>query len=485
MILAKFDYNPRNNQAQIVLNDAYWSEKLYAEFSTPNLAKKFIKGPMRHYVPDNIYFITPTGHFNFGLAEIIGEWLKQHIDPEALQFEFSEEFLKRFKKDPDCEVENNLKFDLREYQEESVRLALKHGFGTFVLGTGAGKTFTIACIADNLLRRKGVKHVLILVPDNNLVIQFHDELLNQYGLQAKICLFYDKFNEIDETANVIIANRPLFLSRFLQYKKFFIDKVDCLIVDEAHSIKRNNKITKCIAKMHAHYKFGFTGTLAEQKEDYFKTLGLLGKVRYEKTSKSLRDEGYLTTCTIRLVDLKYPYSPARYKYREEIEQLQVEELRNKFLAKLVFGLKKNTLLLVNYLNHGFVLEELFKSLNAGDKQIYFVRGEIDAQTRDDIRKLMEQESNVICIAITKIFSTGINIKNLNNIVLAAGGKSSITVVQSIGRGLRLHPDKKQLNIFDVADLGWVYSMRHREKRLQIYAKEKIPTKPYSVTLEND
>lgn len=93
--------------------------------------------------------------------------------------------------------------------------------------------------------------------------------------------------------------------------------------------------------------------------------------------------------------------------------------------------------------------------------------------RDQIKKLMEKEDNIICIAITKIFSTGINIKNLHHVVLAAGGKSSVTVVQSIGRGLRLHPNKKQLNIWDISDKGYKYSVAHAERRRQIYDVEKI------------
>lgn len=492
MVDVEFDFSPNTNEGRISISDPYWKAKLYDEFSAPNTQKRFIGEDKRHWIKDNIYFITPTGRFHFGIGEMIGEWLRKHISPESLNIKFSQSFLDRFKKDKDDTVENNLKFELREYQQESVRLALRHGFGTFVLGTGAGKTFTIACIIDNLIRRKGVKKVLILVPDNNLVIQFNDELSNQYGLQGNISLFYNKFNKIDPEANIIIANRPLFLSRFKENKKFFVDEVDCLIVDEAHSIKNSNKVTDCVKKMKAKYRFGFTGTLAEDKADYFKTLGLLGKVRYEKTSKSLRDEGFLSSVKVRLITLKHPkvinyrMEEGRriyFRYPDEVEYLQRHEARNAFLGNLVFGLKKNTLLLVNRLEHGFLLEEVFNNINVDkSKKIYFVRGDIEASVRDDIRRLMEDEDDVICVAITKIFSTGINIKNLHNVVFAAGGKSAITVVQAIGRGLRLHPNKKQLNIFDVADFGYKYSMRHREKRIAIFEKEKIPTKAYEIHL---
>ena len=114
------------------------------------------------------------------------------------------------------------------------------------------------------------------------------------------------------------------------------------------------------------------------------------------------------------------------------------------------------------------------------KKIYFIRGEIDTDTRDEIKKLMEVEDDIICIAITKIFSTGINIKNLHNIILASGGKSSVTVVQSIGRGLRLHPEKKELNI---CDKGYKYSTAHGDKRIKIYEKEKIKVESADIILK--
>lgn len=293
-------------------------------------------------------------------------------------------------------------------------------------------------------------------------------------------------NTVDKTADIIIANRPLFLSRFSANEKFFRDKIDCLIVDEAHSIKRNNKISRHIQKMRAEYKFGFTGTLAENKEDKMKCYGSLGPVRYEMTSKELRDGGFLTQVTVNRIQLDYDtIVDKNRKYKEEITLLQTLEKRNDFLTKLLFKLEKNSLILVNFLAHGFELERIFKEYNEKNnlnRTITFIRGEVETEVREEFKKLMEKENGIICIAITKIFSTGINIKNLHNIVLAAGGKSSVTVVQAIGRGLRLHPDKKELRIFDISDKGYLYSQRHAEKRKQIYSTEKIPVKEVTIKL---
>jgi superfamily II DNA or RNA helicase len=89
-----------------------------------------------------------------------------------------------------------------------------------------------------------------------------------------------------------------------------------------------------------------------------------------------------------------------------------------------------------------------------------------------VKSLMETSTNVICIAISKIFSTGINIKNLHYIVFAGGGKAKVKIIQSIGRGLRLHKDKKGVIIIDIADMLH-YGTRHYTKRIELYKGEKI------------
>ena len=481
-MLVKLDYLEKRNNCNIQISDSDVRERLMYAFSCPNKAKEFVKGPQRRFIPDRVHFITPTGSFNFGLAEAIIKWLKTYVLDRTVTYELSDSFTKMYKPDDIPEIYDNLAFGLREYQKECVQLALKYRFGTFVLGTGAGKTFTIASIIHNLFLHKDIKKVLIVVPDNGLVTQFYDELTNVYKLDRKITKFYDKFNTLDDTAEIVIANRPLLLSRFNQYEKSWRSDFDCLIVDEAHSIKRDNKISKCIEKIQTRYRFGFTGTLAENEEDRIKNLGLLGPVRYEKTSKELRDEGFLSNVVIKKANLIYPEPSERLNYREEVESLYSNEHRNQFLLKLCSKLNKNTLLLVNRLEHGHILLNYFNN-NINNKKIYFIRGEIDTDTRDEIKKLMEVEDDIICIAITKIFSTGINIKNLHNIILASGGKSSVTVVQSIGRGLRLHPEKKELNIFDICDKGYKYSTAHGDKRIKIYEKEKIKVESADIILK--
>ena len=129
------------------------------------------------------------------------------------------------------------------------------------------------------------------------------------------------------------------------------------------------------------------------------------------------------------------------------------------------------MILLNNIDHGQHLYDLL-SKNLKEKQVFFIRGEVEVEERDKVKKIMENNNNVVCIAISSIFSTGVNIKNLHMILFAAGGKSFIRTVQSIGRGLRLNENKDQLLIVDIAD-RLEYGTDHSNKRKEIYSEEKI------------
>ena len=141
------------------------------------------------------------------------------------------------------------------------------------------------------------------------------------------------------------------------------------------------------------------------------------------------------------------------------------------ISKIIDRVNQNSLILVDYIDHGLILEKTLKD-NIKNKQIFFIRGEVEVDEREKVKKLMEQNNNICVVAISKIFSTGINIKNLHYIVFAGGGKAKIKILQSIGRGLRLHIDKTKLIIFDIAD-NLNYGYQHFLKRKNLYEKENI------------
>ena len=160
-------------------------------------------------------------------------------------------------------------------------------------------------------------------------------------------------------------------------------------------------------------------------------------------------------------------------YEEETTWLHTNEYRNSVIAKVITNLNTNTLVLVDRIVHGEHLLSYLKQYT--DKQIYFIQGSVEVEERENLRKLMEETHGVVCIAISKIFSTGISIKNLHNVVFAAIGKARIKIIQSIGRSLRLHHTKEIATIFDIADTSLNYGRKHFEERKRLYQTENILT----------
>jgi superfamily II DNA or RNA helicase len=104
--------------------------------------------------------------------------------------------------------------------------------------------------------------------------------------------------------------------------------------------------------------------------------------------------------------------------------------------------------------------------------VEYIKGEIEIDDREIVKQQMEIKNDMIVVAMSSIFSTGVNIKNIHMIIFAAGGKSFIRVVQSIGRGLRKNDNKQKLTIIDLCD-NLKYGNEHAMHRQKIYEQEKI------------
>jgi len=464
-----FDYNTSNRKLLVKTEDSSLFDKIREHFSVENEGARFARYRGR-FAARRKYAITGTGACELGLYWDIRQYLiKEQVKVDV---NITEKLQKVLDVGRDIELYKKFTLELREYQEDVIKKALKIGRGTCVLGTGAGKTLTTAALIENYFQScpdKDTFKCIVLVPDLGLVSQTYEEF-NDVGTTFKMTKWTGK-TKPDLTSNVIICNIGIVQSQF--DNNDWMKYIDLLIVDECHKIKATNKVSKIVSKIKTHNKYGFTGTLPENNLDKWSIIGKLGPVIYEKTSYELRLEDYLANVNVKVLNLEYKIPP-RYlsdnKYREELDFIYESPFRNTFLSKLCSKLDNNTLVLVNHIKHGLELQEYLK--NSEDKQVYFIRGEVEVEERDKIKKIMEKDSNVICIAMSSIFSTGVNIKNLHNIIFAAGGKSFIRTVQSVGRGLRKHASKNKLIIFDICD-KLRYGLRHCEKRKDIYQTEKI------------
>jgi superfamily II DNA or RNA helicase len=113
-----------------------------------------------------------------------------------------------------------------------------------------------------------------------------------------------------------------------------------------------------------------------------------------------------------------------------------------------------------------------------DRQVFYVYGGTDTQTREDIRAITEKQKDAIIVASYGTFSTGINIRNLHNIVFSSPSKSRVRTLQSIGRGLRRSESKDRATLFDIADdLTYKskrnFTINHFLERINIYNEEQF------------
>lgn len=253
---------------------------------------------------------------------------------------------------------------------------------------------------------------------------------------------------------------------------------------------RAKSLTTIMSKLEqCRYRFGFTGTLDGTQTHRLMIEGLFGPVKKVTTTHELIEQKHLSNFKIKCIVLQHSDEHRKLlvkkKYAEEIDFLVGLEKRNKFIKDLVLSLKGNTLLLFQYVEkHGKILYDTILHDISKERSIYFVHGGVEGEERENIRRLVEMDTDAIIIASYGTFSTGINIKNLHNIIFASPSKSRIRNLQSIGRGLRLSENKESCTLFDIADdLSWKsnrnYTLLHYIERINIYNQEKFDVKIFT------
>jgi superfamily II DNA or RNA helicase len=468
-----FDYDARKRLA-IMSGDHF--EEIREHFSVHNDAAKYARYKNR-FIPSRRYVITPQGRFEPGLYHAIKTFIRENApDCKIYITDSLREVVTPGYKQAYNQDRAKLALELRDYQQNIVDACLKHGRGVTILATAGGKTLTIANLIECIHKTQKQFKCLMLVPDLGLVNQTSSDFY-----EYKTTFLHSKWTGSDKLnlgSNVIIANMGILQSS--KSDTDWIQDVDLLIIDEVHKLRKDNKINKLIKTIRTPHKFGFTGTMPEQLLDQWNILGQIGRVLYERNSYQLREQQYVAKAKVQVIKIVYNEKPPTYpadrfdpsaRFRREQQFIAKNTFRNNILGKLSQGFDNNSLIMVDYIEHG---EELYGVLRSQckNKQVFFIRGEVAVEERDKVKKLMENTSDVVCIAISKIFSTGINIKNLHYIVFAGGGKAKVKIIQSIGRGLRLHKDKKGVIIIDIADMLH-YGSQHYTKRLSLYKGEKI------------
>ena len=468
-----FEYDLKRKEVRIVSD---YLSNIKERFSVKNPGARFNR--YSRFLPQRIYAITPQGYCGIGLVPEIIKFLNSQTIPfEIIMNPELETVFKQMQFQGSNVKQLQSEYQLRDYQEEAVNKALSIGYGVIELATGGGKTFIIANLVYTVIQSMSrEERVLIIVPDIGLVEQTYKDFIS-YNFPIDTVTKWSGNNEINTDAQVIIANMGILQSEKSDLTWF--KEVGMLIVDECHKLRRGNKVNKLIDKIPTLRRFGFTGTLPESDIDIWNINNFIGPVIFKRTTTNLRDAAggeYIANAQALAIHLEYGAKPdytavaASQRYLTELDFIHTNRFRYVVVKNIVNKLKNNCLILVDHIVHG---DNMFKELSTLEgKQVYFIQGSVEVEERRKIQQLMEIHNDIVCIAISKIFSTGISIKNIHYIIFAAGGKSKIKTLQSIGRGLRVHENKDVLTIIDLVD-ELIYGSKHFDKRKEFYDLEKI------------
>ena len=378
---------------------------------------------------------------------------------------------------------------IRDYQLDAVYRAITDGRRLLLSPTGSGKSLIIYC----LLRwnEKFRRRQLILVPTTSLVEQMYTDFQsysqnNGWKVSESCSRIYSGHSK-DNLLPIVIST---WQSVYELPKKFF-ENFKVVYGDEAHTFKAKS-LTGIMHKMvNTPYRIGTTGTLDGTKTHKLVLEGLFGSVYKVTSTKQLMDNDQLAELRIFGLVLQYPDDVKKAckdnKYPDEMDFLCGYEPRNKFIRNLALKQTGNSLVLFQYVEkHGQILFDMIKA-KAGDRKVFFVFGGTETADREDIRRITELENDAIIVASYGTFSTGINIRNLHNIIFASPTKSKIRNLQSVGRGLRKGDAKTFCNLYDIGDdLTWKsrknYTLLHMIERIKTYNDEHFDYKLVKVPL---
>ena len=372
----------------------------------------------------------------------------------------------------------------REYQNEAVVHALKRDRALMLSPTASGKSFIIYMLTRFHMAQG--RKTLIVVPTTSLVEQMASDFI-EYNNGNPLDIHKIR-GGIDKNVDAEITITTW--QSIYKLRKDWYEKFDVVVGDEAHLFKAKSLISVLEKMIDCKYRYGFTGTLDGSQTHKLVLEGLFGAVYEVTTTKKLIEDNTLAEFGITAITLQYPDAIRKLNkgktYQEEIDWIVTNESRNKYIRNLAHSLQGNTLILFQFVEkHGKVLLPL---LEKEGKHVHFIYGGISAEDREEVRRLSETNDDNIILASYGTFSTGVNIKRLDNIIFASPSKSKIRNLQSIGRVLRKHEGNSKATLYDIVDdLQWKsnknFAVKHFIERVKIYNDEGFDYRIYNVCIK--
>jgi superfamily II DNA or RNA helicase len=428
------------------------------------------------------------------------------INKEKIQ-EFVEEFFK------DHKTSDSKPFIPYEHQVEAISQILKHQFGIVEIATAGGKSLVFGTLVFYYLKyiNPDAKFLLI-VPSISLVTQFYNDLNDyNYGFNN------DNKSPLDIRIDEVMSDKPrkyrdgekvpnIYIGTYQsleKYPKEWFKNFEVVAADEAHTCKAKTLI-EILSKTFgsAKIRWGMSGTFPSETSVEILTIqSLLGPKLININAKKLIDKGLISDLKIKAVLLhhdNHKFAEGVYNIKKrgdgkkcwelEKEYIHNSAKRKTFVKNLVDKFTSNSLLLFHTITYGTEMYNYMKD-NCIGKDVYYIDGTVNTEKREYIKKKMEETTGnpKILIASYGTLSTGVSIKAITNIVFLDSYSSVRVVVQSIGRGLRLHKDKTKLIVFDLVDIfhpdyKTILWRQYETRKNEIYKVQKYPVDELKIKL---
>lgn len=348
---------------------------------------------------------------------------------------------------------------IKEHQVEVINSYLSNLQSIHIVPTGGGKTLITGILSHNIQK---YGRSLVIVPSKDLVTQTEEDYIN---LGLDVGVYFGDRKDYGKTHTICTWQSLEILSKDAKNIANFIEGVVCVICDETHRAKGavlRSLLGGPLADV--PIRWGLTGTMPEEEYEKLAVISCIGNLVGEVKTSELQEKGILAGIHINVLQLQ-DLGEVFSTYQAELKWLMSNKARLTAIADEIKKISQtgNTLILVDRVNAGEILESLIPDS-------VFVSGATKSAARKEEYNEVRDVDNKVIIATYGIASTGTNIPRIFNLVLIEAGKGFVRVIQSIGRGLRVTPDKDFVNVYDVTSNS-KYSKRHLAKRKSFY-KEK-------------
>ena len=363
---------------------------------------------------------------------------------------------------------------LRDYQKKGLNVLLNNHHpvlgwwprGILQVATGGGKTEMAIALYQTL-----PYPTLFLVQYKQLLDQTA-ERFRAYGINPGV--IGDGLLHLSSRINIAtVQTITSLLKRGNEEIKDVLHNTQQIFFDEAHGIaatiaKGNTLVDISNLMPNAHARWGLTAT-PFMRDMYSNNLleGVTGSVLYHISSETLIAQGYLTMPEITMirstdVACKTNAWPACYD-----SGIVLNSGRNDAIAKAVVNSPKPCLIMTTQVAHARIIEKRVRDANV---KVGYLDGSCSTTERNQMIADLVQ-GNIEAIVCTTIFNAGVDIPQLQSLVMAGGGKSKVAQLQKLGRGLRRSIGKPKVVVTDFWDSSTKTLERHSKERKKTWEAE--------------